>query len=144
MKIQNLLLLVGGLFLIGYYGNLGVAAATANFVFQGINFASLTDWVVTIQVQNVSNATVVIAAMDGTVYLNGDNIGSLSDFKSVTIPPTSAVNVQVHLSPSFLSLPGAIKDVTQLAGETLDFTVKGNANINGAVIPFSLDNPITF
>lgn len=143
------LIAVGGLIALSYF-NLGVTGATMQVVLQNVQFNSLTDWVITLYVQNVSNSAIQVNSLNGTVSVNGTNIGNVSDFSgSVQVPANSQTAVNVHFSPSLLSIPGIVATFVQgiisgnPTGETLNFEVQGFVNVNGNVIPYDEKKTVT-
>ena len=151
MKTGNVLLIGGLAAAVWYFGGLGIAGSTVQFVFQNVIPLSLTNFQIQILVQNISNAEVDLNAMSGQVFLNGNAIGNVSYFPSVptTILPTSQQLVTFSLDISILNLGPAIAQIitaftsqTQGSG-TMNFEIKGNANINKLVIPFDLTNTIS-
>lgn len=140
---------VGTLLLIGLAGfaaieflNLGTAVATVQFVFSGVTVNNPLSYNIQILVQNVSNASCTLSALTGAVTVNDNPIGTISDFTAVVIPPTSQQTINVNLAVSALSLPSSIIDLVNNSGGDLDFNVTGNANVNGLVLPFSLDKSV--
>lgn len=145
MKIPGIALLAIGGGIIYYFSQLGVAGATVNFVFNGINFKSLSSLGVTIMVQNVSNATLNLNALSADISLNGDYIGNAAFFPvtPAQIAPTSQMPVELTVNLSLLSLPGTIRDLIEHPTSQFTALVKGNANINNLVIPFSVDQTVS-
>jgi LEA14-like dessication related protein len=144
MKTSTLLLLAIGGYALYEFTQFGIAANTVNVVFQGLSFNSIDSVTVNLQVQNVSNASVNVNSMTGNLLMNGNQLASLSDFTQRTVPANGEVTVPITVSLSLLSLPGDISSITQLTGQTIDFKVVGNVNVNGLVLPINLDNPVTF
>jgi len=145
MKIPGIAILAVGAGVLYYFSQLGVAGATVNFVFQGINFKSLSSLGVTIMVQNVSNAPLNLEAVSADISLNGDYIGNASFFPvtPARIGPTSQMPVELIVNLSLLSLPGTVRDLIEHPTSQFTAVVKGNANINNLVIPFSVDQTVS-
>lgn len=144
MKATTVILLASGAYGLYYISQLGLATSTITVVFQGVNFNSLTSLTVNLLVQNITNASVTVNSMTGNLLMNGSQLASLSDFTARVIPANGQVTVPINVSLSLLSLPGDIVSLTQLTGQTIDFTVVGNVNVSGLILPINLDNPITF
>lgn len=144
MKTSTLLLIGAGLVAYELF-NLGVATGTAQFVFDGVTINSITNFTVSILVQNVSNATVNLNSLAASIDLNGTQIGNASFFPATptVILPNSQQDVRLTVNPSLLSLPQAIIDAVNNPGVSLDFNVSGNANVNGLVLPFDLDKTVS-
>lgn len=143
MKTGNLLLLGGAGLIIYYLSQLGVAGKTVQFVFKGVSFLSATKLQIQLMVQNVSNANITLNALTGDVTINGNELGSASTFTPVDIPGASQQQINLILDISILSLPSTIINLINQAGNTLNFQVTGNANINSLVVPFSVQQAIT-
>lgn len=143
MKTGTVLLLAG-LGLAAYeFQQLGTAAQTVQFQFAGVQINGPTNYNVQILIQNISNIACTVNAMSGTISLNGVQIGNISDFNPVTIGARAQQIVNVVLNPSILSLPIAIQNLINHPGNSLDFEVNGNANVNGLILPFDLTQSIT-
>lgn len=137
-------ILVGILAFVGYEAyELAMGTGTLQFIFQGVNFNGLTNWTVNITVQNVSNATVTINSMTGNVLINGNQLASISSFTPTTVPANGQINIPVTVQPSLLSIPGDVQQLIQTPGSNFDFSVQGNANVSGFILPFTLDKMIT-
>jgi hypothetical protein len=143
MKISTVLLLGVGALAVWEFQQIGTAAATVQFVFSGVQIKSLTNYVLQITVQNISNADCVLNAMSGTITVNDNDLGNVSDFSPVNIRARSQQVVNITLQPSILSLPGAITDIINNSGGQLDFVFEGNANVNGLVLPINVEKIIT-
>jgi LEA14-like dessication related protein len=126
-----------------YLSNLGIAANTTTIIFSGVQIKSITDFMLSFMIQNVSNATIQFNSMTGMVSVNGSQLGNISTFQAVTIPGNSQQQVNIEFQPSLLSIPGTVMSFIQSPGSTLDFNIQGNANVNSLVLPFNLDQTIT-
>jgi LEA14-like dessication related protein len=143
MKTSTFLLLGAGAYALYYLGNVGVATNTIQVIFSGVNIKSLTDYVVTMTVQNISNASLTVNAMSGNLLLNGNQVASMSDFTPRVIPAAGQVNIDIEITPNLLDIPSAIQNLIQTPGQNLVFTAVGNVNVSGLVLPFNLDKTIT-
>lgn len=143
MKTGTILLLLGGGALVWYYSNLGIAANTVNIVLDSVQFSSIRNFNVILMVQNVSNATVQVNSMSGTIFLNGNTLANMSDFTPRTVNPNSQLPITINVKPDFLMLGSNIMNLINNPGQTIKFTIEGNANINNLVLPFSLENDIS-
>lgn len=143
MKTTDVLLMAGVGLGVYYFQQLNVAGQTVQFVFSGVQILSVTKLQVQILVQNVSNASVTLKAITADVTINGNELGSASDFNETVIGPTSQQQINLILDLSVLSLPGTILSLINQAGNSFNFSVVGNANINSLVLPFSLNKSIT-
>jgi hypothetical protein len=143
MKTTDILILLGLGGLVYYFAQLNTAAGTANFVLGIPSFITPTKVNIPISVQNVSNAEVKLNALTANVAINGNPIGTASTFVQTVIEPTSQQLVNLTLDLSVLSLPTTILSLFNQTGNTYNFTVNGNANVNSLVLPFNLTQSVT-
>lgn len=135
-----LLLLLGGLS-IYEYSQLGVAAANVQILFDGVQINSLSNLSVTIIVQNVSNANIVLNSMTLDISMNGVDLGNASLFPvtPIVIQSNTEQPVTIQFSPNWLTIPGAIMDIIN-SGDTskMNFNATGTANINNLPLPVNM------
>jgi LEA14-like dessication related protein len=143
MKTGTVLLLGVGAVAAYYFAQLGKAGSTMQIVLSGVQVNSVTDYVITLTFQNVSNATVKINSFTGVVSINDNQVGNVSEFGPVIINPNSQQAINIHFSPSLLSLPGAIRDLLNNSGGELVFNVNGNANVDNLVLPVNVSDTVT-
>lgn len=130
------LLILGGVVLWSAL-SLGVSGTTAQVVLQGVQFNSLTDWVITLVVQNVSNGAIQVNSLNGQVIANGNVIGNLSDFSgAVLVPANSEQPINIHFTPSLLSIPATVQTLISTNDPSLKIEVKGYMNVNNDVLPY--------
>lgn len=146
MKIGQILLAVGLVGAVVYFGNLGIGAADVQFVLGSVNIQSPTTIQITLIVQNVSNATFNINSMSGTVTLNGNVLGNVSAFPPapIVVAANTQVPINVTLNISLLSIPGVVQQLLSGNSQQLNFIVAGNVNLNSLVVPFSVADTITY
>jgi hypothetical protein len=138
MKAVTVALIAGAGIALWYLSGVAVAANSIQYSIAGIAFNSLTNWTITLNVQNVADTGFTLKALSGNVTLNGGAVGSLSDFSgSVVVPPAGQVNIPIQFSLSLLSLPSTISDVISNDSGSFDIGLTGNANVNGIVLPFN-------
>ncbi len=143
-KIIPFLALAAGVGALIYFSNLGVGANDLQILLNNVQINGISDIKITLTIQNVSNATLNIKSMTGTVTLNGSTIGQVSSFTPVDVEPNSQQNIVVTLNPSLVSLPGVVMSLLNQTGKQLDFVVAGNVNLNNLVVPFSVADSITY
>jgi LEA14-like dessication related protein len=144
MKIIPVLALVAGVGALIYFSNLGVGANDLQILLNNVQIRGVTDIQITLMVQNVSNATLNIKSMTGTVTLNGSTLGNISSFQKVDVLPNSQQPITVTLNPSLIALPGIVQTLLQGSGKQLEFVVEGNVNLNSLVVPFSVSDTINY
>lgn len=132
------IVLIGAAGLAAYYfAQLGTVAKTVQIVFTGIRPQGLLAYDLEFNVQNVSNGSVSLNAMTATVFLNGNQIGTVNDFTKYQVPGTSQTPVKVRFDLSLMNLPSTILQLIQSGNPQLSFQVTGYANISGFVVPFT-------
>lgn len=144
MKFTDIALVGGGIWAVYHFANLGVAANVVQIVLDGVQIKGFANYVITLKIQNVSNAIINVNSAVGNVLINGNQLASFSDFSKRSVGPNSEQRLDVNVSPDFLSLPGVVKQLIQSGGTTVKFTIEGNANVNGLVLPFTLDQQVGF
>lgn len=142
MKTSTIVLLAAAGYGVYYLSQLNMGVDTVNINFAGVQIKSLTDYVVQLNVQNVSNISATVNSLSGNILINGNQLGSISDFSPTTIPANGQINIPVEISPSILSIPGDVQSVMN-SGGILNFTAVGNINVAGLVLPFNLEKSVT-
>lgn len=143
MKTGTVILLaVGGLALY-FYSELGITAASMNVVFDSVQIKSVTDYMIGLLIQNVSNSPIYVNSLAGDILVNGNELGNISDFSPITVNPNSQQVVQIEIKPSLLSLPGTVIDLVNNSGGNLNFTATGHMNIDNQVLPFNVSKSVT-
>lgn len=143
MKTQSLFLLALAGIGLYWFAQLGTAGNTAQLIFSGVTVNSPTNFTLHFIVQNISNATVKFNGLTGTVAVNGTVIGNISNFTPITIQPVSQQNLNVNFQPNLLGVASEISQLFTTGNQSLDFTINGNYNIDGFVLPFNLENAVT-
>ncbi len=143
MKTGTILLLAGAGLVAYEFQQLGTASQTVQFQFAGVTFNGLTSLNVQLLIQNISNIQCTVNALSGQILLNDGQIGNISDFQPVNIAARSQQVINVIMSLNILSLPGAIQQLINNPGSSLDFEIIGNANVNGLILPFDLYKTVT-
>lgn len=143
MKPGTMILIGAAGFAAYYFAQLGTVAKTVQVVFNGIQPQGLLTYNLDFKVQNVGNAGVTLNAMTATVFLNGNALGTASDFTKRLIPGTSETNVTVKFDLNLFSLPAEIMQLVQSGSPNLIFEVNGYANVNGFVVPFTENDTVT-
>ena len=140
MKIPTWLIIGGAAIAAWYYAGLAKAAALAQIVFTGITINSLTDYTATFTIQNVTNSTIVVNSLAGTLMANGVNIANISLFpvQPIQIPGNSQHDVNVDVKPNLINLPSAILAALQAGNVPISFEAQGAANVNNISVPFDV------
>ena len=141
MKTSTIALLAVGGGALYYFSQLGVAGATVQFVFTGIDLSRFPQLGIQVLVQNVSNATLELDAMSGQASVNGNNLGTVSYFPAqpAQILPRSQQIINFSAGLNLLSLPSTVQNLLNTPGSgPYNFALSGNANINGLVLPVNL------
>jgi hypothetical protein len=138
---QGVLLAAGGLLLYSLLRK-GAGVGTLNFFadkVRSIDFDGLTPvMVIGLGVQNTSNQSYTLRSFAGNLWANGNYIGNLSSFSSVTIPPNSQ---RVVFITARLALIGIVNDVIN-AFQNKNFSqlveVKAMANVDSLQVPVNI------
>lgn len=141
--MDNGVLILGGLGLLAVYEytQLGVAAADVQILFSGVQINGLSNIGVTLVIQNVSNAQIVLNSMTLDLSLNGQAIGNASLFPVVPIvvQPSTQQPVTIQITPNWLSIPSVIMDIINSGNQSaMTFNATGTANINNLPLPINL------
>lgn len=141
MNAGTILLVGGGLYGIWYLSQLGLATATVQVVFDGISVVALTKLKVRLRIQNISNVAIRVNSMTGNVFLDSYDqpLGAISYFDKLEIPANGEAALNVDLSLSLLDLPSNIANLIESGGTPVTFHVVGNVNVNGLILPFTLE-----
>jgi hypothetical protein len=145
MKTLNVILFAGAGLLAYHLLGLGVAGNTAQIVFDGITVNSPLNYTLSFLIQNVSNTTLNFEGIIGVVTLNGNSVGNVSNIPSapIPIPGPGQQRINLTLDLSVLgTLSAALSEINN-PGQTLNFEVKGTANINTLVLPFDVTQSVT-
>lgn len=84
---------------------------------------------------NPSNQTAKINSIVGELYVNNSFIGDVSTFVPQVIAPNAESQVSFVIKPSLLSAFSTVKNLILNKGKGYKFEFKGNANVDGLVIP---------
>ena len=84
---------------------------------------------------NPSNQSATINSIVGELYVNNKFLGNVTSFTSQKILPKASSNVSFTIKPSLLSALPIIKSILYNKSKGYSFTFKGNANVDGIVIP---------
>lgn len=133
----TVLLLIGGGIALWYYAGLARAGELMQVVFKTVTFNNLTSLNIILGIQNVSNTTININSLVGTVTMNGSTIGSISSFTPTSVPGNSEQQLSVQFDLSVLGLPGIISNIINNPSQQYTFAITGNANVNGLPVPIS-------
>jgi purine-nucleoside phosphorylase len=138
MKLGNIVLLGLGGYALYYYSRLALAGNDLQVVFKGFGIQSISNYTITLTVQNTSNALIVLNSLAADVQINDSDLGNVSYFGSpIQIPANSQVDVPLTLNVSLLGVPAI---VTQMLNNTGTYTINvlGTLNANGVVLPLKL------
>ncbi len=143
MKTGTVLLVGAGLYGVWYMSQLGLATGTVSIVLDGVEIKGITNYVVNLKIQNVSNISVNVNSLTGDILLNGNELASISYFDKLTVPANGQINIPIKVSPSLLDLPSALRGLLQSGLINLNFSIIGLVNANGLVLPFNLDKAVS-
>ena len=84
---------------------------------------------------NPSNQSATINSIVGELYVNKKFLGNVTSFTSQKILPKASSDVSFTIKPSLLSALPIIKSIVTNKQKGYTFEFKGNANVDGIVIP---------
>ena len=84
---------------------------------------------------NPSNASATINSIVGELYVNNKFLGNVTSFNAQKILPKASSDVSFNIKPSLLSALPIIKSILTNKTKGYSFTFKGNANVDGILIP---------
>lgn len=93
-------------------------------------------------VQNPSSTGLYIESFIGSLMLNGNAIGDVSNFQQTYIAPNAETPVSVLVSPNFFGIAqGAINELSgnEGGGTGMSATLTGQVNINNSSLPISVN-----
>jgi LEA14-like dessication related protein len=144
MKTGTMLLLGGGAYLLYQAFEKAQFANTVNILFQGVTIENLNSIIVKMVVQNITDTTVTVNSMTGTLLLNGNEIANISKFDPQTIASNSQTEIDVKVSPDLGAIVMNFTSLISTPGSQLNFTAMGNVNLSGLpILPFNLDKTVT-
>jgi hypothetical protein len=102
-------------------------------IFKKIRFAG-KKFEITFLVNNPTNQSGKISAINGEVYLGEKLIADFSSFNDQVISKRSSSEIKIIASPNI----GILQLITSKGWlqKGLKYTIKGNANVDGLIIPF--------
>jgi hypothetical protein len=84
---------------------------------------------------NPSNQSATINSIVGELYVNNKFLGNVTSFNAQKILPKASSDVSFTIKPSLLSALPIIKSIISNKTKGYSFTFKGNANVDGIVVP---------
>jgi len=133
LKMKNWILIglagLTGLYLLGK----SQLANRTKLIFKKLGFANKKFQLV-FGVQNPTGQTAKVSAITGEVYLNDKLIADFSNFGEQKIAARSESELKIQASPTI----GILQLVTTKGWlkKGLQYTIKGNGNFDGIVVPF--------
>jgi LEA14-like dessication related protein len=133
-------LIAGGGWLLNTFLTAGTAESL-NYLIEDVSF-SITgiihlETVITIGIQNPSSHSLTINSMVGTVYVNGDYLGNVSNFTQTTVLQNAQTSYSIHFVSDVFNLSTELLNIIQnYHGLTLRLV--GDININGSLVPLDL------
>ena len=86
---------------------------------------------------NPSNQSAKINSIVGELYVNDNFIGDVTSFTAQTINPNAESDVSFVIKPSLLSGFTLVKNLILNKAKGYKFNFRGNANVNGIVVPIN-------
>lgn len=140
MGLEAVLILAGFAGL--YLWNLGRAAGNLIYSPGNITGLSLSGFspVITadLVVQNTSNITFTISSLAGNVTADGTQIGNISNFTPVIVPPNSQGVVPLTLILQPLGIVNELVSIIAGGVGKRDILIQGSVNANGSQFAFNV------
>lgn len=145
MKTGTLLLVSLAALAVFEYSQLGIAAGTVQFVFEGVQIQNLNSIIANILVQNVSNSNIQLNSMALTLTVNGSPLGSAQIFPQspIIIASNTQQPIPVSITPDWSNIPGDIAQIIQGNLSGLDFKADGFGNVNNVVLPIHIEKQMS-
>lgn len=141
MKNNTSILLIGGAAVAFYYYQKTRAASLITYTINSValNFSGVTPILkIILNIQNVTGQSITINSMAGFLYVNNQNVGSISNFAETVIAPNSQTAYEITVK---MNLIGVVSDlinlITNKAGNQTSIQIVANANIEGVIIPIN-------
>ena len=108
-------------------------AQKTKLIFKKIRYTN-KKFEITFKVENPTNQSAKISAINGEVYLGDKLIADFSSFSDQIIAKKSSSDIKIVASPNI----GILQLITSKGWlkKGLNYTIKGNANFDGIIIPF--------
>lgn len=136
---SNTILILALVAVVGYwaYTRYG-AASNLLFVPRGINVSG-GGFQVTLGVQNTSNVTLQYNSFAGTLTVNGQNVGNITDFTAQPIIANGESDLVFNITANLLGLASQVlSQVNSGAVGIQSAVITGNANIGGTQYPVNV------
>ena len=108
-------------------------AQKTKLIFKKIRFAN-KKFEITFKVENPTNQSAKISAINGEIYLGEKLIADFSSFADQVIAKRSSNEIKIVATPNI----GLLQLITSKGWlkKGLNYTIKGTANVDGLIIPF--------
>jgi Late embryogenesis abundant protein len=134
------ILVGGGLFAAWFFWTRANALKSLIFVPRGLGVqgggVSLL-----IGVQNPTSAALMLNGLAGSLVIQGQNIGSVTDFQPMLIAPGGETPINLLITPNYFGIAaGVINAIDGNEGDgSIRASLSGTANINGFPLPVNLN-----
>lgn len=138
IKTRDLLLYGAIGFAAWYLFRKSHAVSTLVYIPRGIGFGN-GGMQITIGVQNPTSTALTLRSIAGTVFLNGDSVGNISDFNAQVIAPNQETPVTLVLSPNVFGIAQLATEAIKNGLDSASFSVSGFANVDDNTFPVSFN-----
>ena len=114
------------------------AISTLIFIPRGVSFNSGA-MQIQVGVQNPTSAPLSLRSIAGSVYMNGNPIGNLSDFQSQLIAPNQETVVNISVAPNVFGLAQLAVSALKDGISSASFSVSGYANVDNNTFPVNFN-----
>ncbi len=92
----------------------------------------------TLGANNPTGSSATLNSIVGALYIKGNQVSSVESFTKVKILPNAKSLITLDLKPSLVGIFATAKLLLSKGGtKALDATFKGNADVNGLIIPIT-------
>ena len=111
----------------------------------GLSFDSGPLLLLNVMVQNPSNSQFIINDFVGSLSVDGQNIGSISSFTKLTVPPASQVTYPIIVRLNLIGVVSELVDLIQKqSGLSMQINFSGFVNASGITAPVNMNYKIAF
>jgi hypothetical protein len=143
--LPGILLAIGGIYVISKLTTAG-SASRLNFTISNLQLGTsglIPVISLNLLAQNPTNSSFVVQSIVANAFVNGEQVGNVSDFTPVSIGPNSQGSIPLTvLMNAAVVVEDVLNILTGAAGVSAVVSVVGTANISGLVLPVNLSYKI--
>lgn len=109
-----------------------------NFVPRGLSFIGSSIRVV-IGVQNPTSASLTLRSVSGSLIVNGNTFGNVSDFQPAILAANSETPVALIFSPSLFGIADTVITALEDGSTAISASLQGIANLDNNALPINVN-----